>query len=332
MSKCTSIEKIDNIAGVGDLLRVTVDGTTQALWFYDYAAALQFVNQDVIVDYRKDVYNGQIQQFINTFVVPTRVSTLDKKENISLRTDTVDNFSDISFNEIVLGDTRSACKVFCLSQELKSSSKAVWFEFTIRDRLMHVATLRLFNYDDVNAKFAGHYILTDLTKSAYGFQSNLIRVVEGDCPPNPEIALAEQFVLNIFSQDPVALDYITKIGLFDAFKQLVDFEPGYGIVRLATELGLSESLDNLVDAVDTVALRQAILCSFGYVTRPTSILSKNVNNVLLSQNFQWPNRPLVVQCVDCGEDGPVEKSIISMIKKMADTLLKKHKGVSDAWV
>ena len=52
MAVCTGITQVPEKNG---LLKVTIDNDVEAFWFYDYSDAMQYLNQEVIVDYRKDI-------------------------------------------------------------------------------------------------------------------------------------------------------------------------------------------------------------------------------------------------------------------------------------
>lgn len=325
MSVCTSIEKV-NDTSIGELLSVIIDNTEQAYWFYEYAEALKFLNQNVIVEFRNDMYNGNICRFIKTFTIPTIVNTLDKHDNMKLFVDQVDSQANLSFNEIGLGETRQGCIVFCSSQEYKSSANAVWMELLIRDKLMHVSKLRVFGYDNPDADFAGKYVMTALSRNKYGFQSELVAPVQGTIPINPELTIAEEFISNFFLDDEIANSYILKYNLIQRLKEKVDYEMGYGLVRLAMELSLCEALCNITKDVDLKAVGQAILCSRGYLTHE-SVLSPTVNNVMIAQQFTWPNRRVVVQCLDTAlEEKPDEAFILNSIKNTVDKILEVRKG------
>lgn len=326
MSKCTSVTKVDTLTTGEDVLNVCIDDTTHAFWFYNYADALKFVGEEVIVEFRKDIYKGELQQFIATFVKPTYVTTLDKQVNIKLYCDQVDNNSNLSFNEVDDGETRQGCIVFCTYQEFKSSGNAVWQELIIRDKSMHTAKLRLFDpkYKDVN--FVGQYVMTELSRNKYGFKSEMISPVNGQCPPNPEIEIAKKFINNYFANDTVALDFISSHNLIGALEENIDYEKGYGLMRLAMELSMVDNLNNISKDVDVTAIGHALLASRSYLTTG-SVLSNSVVNVTTALHHAWPNRRVVAQLLDEAlEEKPKEYLIMKSIKDTIDTILRVRKG------
>lgn len=326
MAICTSIELVEKVSSGGNLLKVTIDKSTEALWFFDYAASLQYLNQEVIVEYRRDIYKGELRQFIATFVLPVVVQTIDKKDNIKLYTDQVDNNANLSFSEIEIGETRKGCIVYCTASSFKSSPNATWQELIIRDKSMHTAKLRVFDYDNKAARFAGQYIMTELSKSKFGFQSEIVTPTPGDVMPNPEIELAITFIKNYFSNDVVAMKFITDTNLFNQLKEEIDYEKGYGLMRLAMELSMTDNLYNISKDLDIKTIGQAILCSYGHFTRE-SVLSNSINNVTLAMGYHWENRGMIGKLLDVAlEEKPAESSIMKSIQETVASILEVRKG------
>lgn len=329
MSVCTGIELVESLPTGGDLLKVTIDNTTEALWFFEHSAALEYLNQDVIVEYRQDIYKGDLRQFIATFVKPTKVNTIDREENIKLFCDSVDNYSNVSFNEIQMGETRAGCIVYCISSEFKTSAAAVWQELIIRDRSMHVAKLRIFDYDNKSADYAGSYVCTELARNQYGFQSEFIAPINGECPPNPEIEIARNFIVSYFSDDVAAMDYNAKYALIDTLQTVIDYEPGYALVRLAMELSMVDAMKNITNDVDLKSIGQALLAERGFHCRKSE-LSSLVNNVIMASSAQWPNKVLVLKLLDIPtEENIPEYKVMCSIKSTVDSILRVRKGVVD---
>ena len=330
MSVVKEITKVKEISGT-DLLKVKVEEETGAItesyWFYNYADAITYLDKKVIVDYRSEMIDGVVVQAINTFTVPVAINTLSKDTNIKLYSDAEDNFATVSFRDLADGEVVPNCIVYCVKQELKSSPKASWLEFIIRDRFMHVATLRLFDYDNTNGDMTGSYIVTALEKSKYGFQTDYVGKANGEVRVNPEITIAKEYIFNYFANDPEALSVIEKFKLMEHFDQLVDYETGYGVVRLATELSLAEQLCNITDAVNITAIKQALLCSHLCITQPNSILSDTVRNCMLIVKTNFPDKKLICQLLDLPtENDPKEREVFEKIKELSDTLMKVRKG------
>lgn len=325
MSKCTGITLLETITA-GDVLNVTIDDTTEALWIYNYAEAMKYVGQEVIVDYRRDIYKGVERQFIATIVIPTVVQTLDKKDNIKLYCDQTDNFSNVSFSEIGNLETKPGCIVYCVKSEFKTSNKAIWQELLIRDRSMHTATLRVFDWENAKVDFSGCYVMTSLTRSQYGFQSDFVTKANGTVPPNPEIEIARNFIMNYFLDDAEAQAYLSKYNLLSFMEEAIDYEKGYGLMRLAMELSIVDNMSNMSKDVDNRAIGEALLAKRGWMAR-NSILSHTVNNVSLASSINWKNKELVLRLLDIeSEDSPSEYAVMKNVENTVDSLLQIRKG------
>lgn len=326
MAVCTSIEVIEKNPTAGDLLRVTIDNTTTALWFFDYNESLQYLNKDVIVEYRQDVYKGELQQFIKTFVIPTTVNTLEKKDNIKLYIDQTDNNANMSFSDVAPGEKYIGAILFCVHSEYKSSPNAIWQELIIRDKSMHTAKLRVFDYENSLADFSGQYVMADISRNQYGFQSDMVTPVSGEMQRNPEIDIAEQYIKNYFAANTVALDFITKNNLFGNLEEVVDYEKGYALMRLAMELAMVDGMDNITKDINLNAIGEALLCTYGHYCRK-SILSKEINSITLAMPFMFEDRKLVLQLLDKNlEDKPKEAYVMANIQKTVETILEVRKG------
>ena len=327
MAICTSITKINTLSDGTDVLDVVIDNDVHAYWFYDYAKSLEYVNQEVIVEYRKDIYGGQLCTFIATFTMPTKVNTLTKTDNIKLYCDQIDNNANLVFDEIEVGESKMGCIVYCVSQEYKSSANAVWMELLIRDKKMKVAKLRLFDYESKNVVLAGQYVMTSLSRNKYGFQSEMIKPVTGEVVPNPEIDIAKQFILNYFADDIVSMDYINQTNILNFIGEAIDYEKGYGLMRLAMELSMVENLNNISRDVDHIAIGRALLASRGHLMKQ-SILSDSFVNINIASRYNWDNRNTVLQLLDFeNEKSPREYSVMQSIKDTVDTLINVRKGV-----
>lgn len=328
MARCESITVLERTSHYGDLLSVKIDDGTTALWYYTEADAMRYVGQEVIVDYRSDIYKGQMRTFIKTFTIPTVVHTLDRDNDFKLFLEAQDNNSNIVFSEFENGDSKMGCIVFCTQQRYEASEKAVWMELIIRDRTMHTAKLRIFNYENKDAQLAGRYVTGSLVKSKYGFQSREIAPLGGEQTANPEVDLAEQYIKNYFAQDVNAMTYINRTNLLEVLKQHVDYEVGYGLMRMAMELELVSAMRNVTCDVSLQMLSHVILASYGFHIR-SSKLSPSLNNVIIASQYTWPSGTDVTVMLDeCAESKPREYALWQNIKQTVNTLLEIRKGTT----
>lgn len=330
MSVCTSIEKHGVLSDGTDVLKVTIDDTIEALWCYSYADALQFLNQEVIVEYFLNIYEGTPQQFIKSFIVPRNINVIEKQTTHKLFTNDEDNASNVEFRDIDPGVTQSACIVFCVSQEVKSSPNAIWVELRIRDKTRRVSTTKIFDVESTKIDFTGKYVLLDLTNNPpYGFRTQQAVPYNGAESVNPEITVAKEFVSNFFINDPVANTYISSTKLLDKLDEAIDYEKGYAVVRLAQELCLAEQLYNMTQDINVSAIIHAILASYGHYT-VDNILSADTRNILVALNYKWPDSAIFYGLLDKVDCPPQEYTIYRNIKNTVNDILITHKEVKQS--
>lgn len=322
---CNAITKVEALNGM-DVLLVAFDDGTSAYWFYNEALALEFLNKEVIVTFRNDMYKGNVVSVINTFVQPSKVNTVDKRNNIKLFVDQTDNLSNLSFNDIAVGETKVGCLFYCVACQVKSSDKSVWVEMRIRDKSLRVATLRIFNPEQMPGNLAGKYCQASLTKSEYGFQTKSVYEATGECPRNAEIDIARDYVKSYFATDVQANAFMDAVNFMDKMEDVIDYEPGYGLVRMAMELSMCEQLYNVTNSLDVKLMEHAILTSRAHYCTNMQF-SEEVRNVILTIRCKWPNVTKLVAMLDPGsvESRPDEFAVLCRIRETVATILEKKK-------
>lgn len=324
MPICKSVNKVETVDQV-DILKVIVDDT-EAYWFYDYTEALKFVDKEVIVSYRKDFYKGAMVTAINTIAVPNVVNVLDKHVTLKLYADVEDNQSNLSFNEIELGQSRDGCIFYCCAQTRQASARADWIELIIRDKSFRIAKLRIFSPDNI-PQLEGKYCIATLKRTQYGLQSDLISPTSAEVAPNPEIDIAEEYIKQFFADDAEATNFISNNDLLNAMRSHLDYEKGYALVRLAMELCMCEQLYNITKDIDVRVMTHALLVSYGFVVTPNLPVSKEMANVMLTMRSKWSKMPLLISIIDPGdlEKPPMEKDLFNRIKVMVSSIIDSRK-------
>ena len=123
-----------------------------------------------------------------------------------------------------------------------------------------------------------------------------------------------------------ALPIFNKTQLIEHLKEVIDYEKGYALMRLAMELSMVESLENVTKDVDLNAIGRAILCSYGHYTR-TSVLSDSIANVTLALQFPFENKTTVVPLLDVAlEEKPKEYEVMHSIQSAVAAILEVRKG------
>lgn len=334
MATCTSITKLEEVSSGYDMLLVTIDEDIKAYMIFKYADCLQFVNQEVIVSYRQDIYNGKIETFINTLTVPTRVTTLDREDKIKLYCNQEDNNSNVCVADMEDGSTFLGAILYCTSCSYEGSKKASWVALKVRDKAGRITTLRLFDYDTAGLDFSGMYIKANVKKKrAFGLQTDEIRPMDLDFAPNPEVTICKTFIANYFLQDSAMYNVLNRTKLLDYMEEFIDLEKGYLLVRAAVELDLLEELKNMFDDVDFQALSYAILLRYGYTTKvgldKYSVLLKTLT-FTMQQGLPANVATTVLQILDADDEDVEsipERGVYKKVCSLADEIIKVKKAV-----
>lgn len=334
MAVCTSITKLEELGSGDEILLVGIDDDVKAYMIFRYAECLQFLNQEVIVTYRRDVYNGKIETFINTLAGVTRVTTLDREEKIKLFCHQEDNNSNVCVADMEDGSTMLGAILYCTSCSYEGSKKAAWMALKVRDKAGHVTTLRLFDYDTAGLDFSGMYIKANIKKKkAFGLQTDEIRPMDLDFAPNPEIKICRTFIENYFISDNRMYGILKHTKLLDFMEEYIDLEKGYLLVRAATEIDLLEELKNIFDDVDFIALSYALLFRYGYTTKVGLDKYSTTLKTLtftIQQNLPTDLATKVLQILDADDPDvePIpERRIYQKVISLADEVIKVKKAV-----
>lgn len=329
MSVCTGIKLVQKIDDITDILLVTIDNEVDAYMIYSYAECLKFLNEEVIVSYRKDIYEGRIEQFINTLTIPTRVTALDRTENIKLFCDIDDNNSNVCFSDIQLGETFIGAIMYCVDCQYESSNKAVWMTIKVRDKSGRVAKVRLFDYTTEGLVYNGIYVKADIKKTKFGFNTDAITPMELDYPPNPEIEIAKDYIRNYFADDAFMCNVFNVTSILDHMEMYISLEKGYELVRLAIQLDILGGLRNCFDDIDFKAISYALVFGYGYITK--SGLSE-YSPELRTTTFALQNsaNSRVLKILDNGTvDEPIrERDVYKKILALAESVVTIKKEAS----
>ena len=328
MSVCKSIRLIKK-ESYGDILEVVVGDDTPAIWLYNYDDALSFLNKDVIVSYRKDILDGVLTDFVNTFTVPCVVNTIAADEHVKLYTNQGDNKSNVSFRSIETSTSIPNAIMYCIDQVYENSSSAVWATLTVRDATMRIAKVRVFDYDSAMPNLKNKYIAGNIRKTMYGLQAEKLVPIDTVAQENAEIPIAKQFIQTYLStNDKQSFDFVESSKLLALMEKVVDYEMGYNIVRLAQELSLCAQFTNLTDAVSVLTVSRALIAQHFYLTIPNASLSKLTRNVLASTKVCWADATDVISCIDVLEDGTEsgERILYNKIKETIASIIDIRKG------
>lgn len=324
----TGIELITKFSEEQQLMKLTFDnGKDSAYIIWEHASLLQYLNSDVIATFRRDMYNGHVEKFINTIARLHTIQTVERAERARLFTDVEDNQSNITFSSIEEGTTATDAIVYVLRITYDSSSKADWADLTIQDRQRKIATLRIFSPDKRIEDLNGHYILTNIRRNKYGFSTDTVVTVDSQIPLNPEVEIAERFIEQAFDACEDIKKFLASSQFFEYAKEDVQEERGYILVRLAIELSLAMEMDNLMKEVNIETIKICLLLEKLHLMS-ASQLHPELVSYALAQRYSLSQRTEAIHTL-YSEDPAYnkERTILAQIKSMADAIVKIKKGV-----
>ena len=333
MAVCTSITKLEELSADTDIMRVVIDNDVEAYMIYNYAQSLQFVNQEVVVSYRKDVYKGKVETFINTLTIPVKVTALSREDNIKLFVQQRDNNSNCCLGDIREGESMVKAVLYCIESKYESSVKAVWLTLKVRDRAGRVAFLRLFDYDSRDANYSGMYIRANIKRTKYGFNTDMIEPVDVEFSPNPEIDIAVKYIQTYFLDDAYMKGVMASSKLLERMREYVDVELGYSLVRMAVELDILDELKNILDEVNFKALGYAIVMRYGFIAKSgLKQFSPRLKSVTFALQHNLPGDVVTTVLMILDEDSTdvqaiPEKNVYNNILSLADSIIKAKKEV-----
>ncbi len=299
-----------------------------------------FIGKDVMYTKRPDRINGVTEMVVYDLVVCSTVQTVSSSENVKLIPEgnkrTICNFEskDIRFGEYYPNRIALMSKA-----ELGSSSKAKWFDCTMIDAASREFQIRLFatNTDtkDMTSlleSFIGSYVAFDLESTKYGYQTKEIVLLPNSVEVSPEVIVAKTIIENLIKEDQGLMDYCTRHDFINVMTGVIDGEPGYNLVRIASEIYMINAIDNISTDLDIRAMRRAAICSRGYLLPKKVSWSRpilNTNKVLMIPTLKEDMElRLILDTMSEVEPSSTKKTYIS-IKGLVDDIIKIRRGINE---
>lgn len=236
---------------------------------------IKFMNKEVMYTVRDD-YDTENQKQIRVVCELVEISTIQtvaSTENVKLVPEgnkrTVCN---VVSREIRFGDYYPNRVAYMSAWEMGSSKKARWYDCTMIDAESREFQVRLFATnvepelmeEQLNV-MKGGYVNFDLKSTKYGYQTDEIVGLPNAVELSPEVVLSETIIRELIQSDPALSYYDEKYHFVDAIKDVIDGEPGYQLVRMASELYMVNAVDNISTDLNIQAMKRAIICSRGYL-------------------------------------------------------------------
>lgn len=336
----TAIEEVrvvDEELNVSELI-LTID--MDQVYAYDkYTDLVGYLNKEVTYVTRVDFVDGIRQQVLCEISEVGHVYTYDKTDNVKLYTDEMSRpYCNFKKRELKLGEFYPGSVAYLSSYEEGSSARAHWFDCVCLDAESKVFYLRIFarteDYD-VNQKellegMIGSYIMFDLEVNRFGFQCKEITGLSyKGGTVSPEVGLARTILENALSEDPTLNELVSSVKLLDVLYDRMDGEPGYNLVRMASEIYFVNAMSNVSGDVDVKAIKRAVFCSRLHFLSKNTKWSKsvfNINRILRSPELSKDKELLMVLDVLSEERPTPTKIAYIKIRDIVDLIIKIRRG------
>lgn len=337
-----SITKLSIIRSGLDLMEVVIDDIAYRL-FGDYTAYLKLIDSTVIYDTRPDMINGVEHEVITDVSERSLVRTKEYEENPSLIPDgsEVHEVCNFALDSLGMGENMRGVILYLSSYKKGVSDKAKWVDMQVVDIKSKAYTVRVFTgWGTVESeilelldKFVGNYIKCNVMVTQYGIQAKAdeVEYVGGPIAAPREVIAAIDIINRAVEGDDKLKAYMEANLFIDRLKSYIDIEPGWHLVRIASEISMFTALKNITDAYSLPLLIRASIASRGYLlSKNPGAYSKPVANVNKIMRSALKEDTELVTIVDVASrtTSPTKRAFIS-ISVLMNTIIEERRGLFD---
>ena len=305
-----------------EIINFIFSNGNQAMSFMKFSDACEYINKEVIVTLREEIINGNIVDCVTEIASVTKVAVLDREENFKLYCDTLPSCeSSVCFDDCQEdGTTYNDVIVFVVKMHFDSSEKANWCKLTIMDKKRRTASLRIFDPEEKSYALVNTYIQLNIKKTKYGYiTQECFSLNIKPAEANPEVKLAEKFILNTISFDTTLRELVEQTELIERMKTCdVDdgLEIGYEVVRCAVELALARDFANLSKNIDFKFLMRLVIYSRMYLLSNSQTMSKDLKRWFIIAQNPIPEKSKVMAVFDKEAECVLPESVL--LKQISD--------------
>ena len=248
------------------------------------------------------------------------------------------NVCNFEINGLKYGDYESMCIGFLTAYETGSSDKSCWIDCTIIDKRGRAFTLRIFtnrvednvDAESVIADLVGHYVQFNVSFTKYGYQTNKIELVNVPVSLPPEVETSIEVIRSAVSEDEGLQSYMRQFDFIERLKNIIDYEIGYHLVRIASEISMISMLDNISTLYDKKLLIRAAVTSRGYLLPSKTKFSHPVLNItkLMRSDLKTDRELVLILDPMAEEEATVNSSIYRKISVFVNDLQEERRGIS----
>lgn len=337
--KVTRITLIENVGESLDLCEIQIDFDVLKI-FYDYNELMEYQNCDVSYTTRKDVVKGVEDLVVCELVKLATIQTVASVENIRLIPEGNKRpLCNFDVKGARYGNYYPNITAIMAGYQLGSSPKARWFDCTLIDMYSREFVVRKFEpegeLDDVEDKYkkaVGHYVVMDVESTRYGYQTKDIDVLPQDVELSPEVEVAKSVLENVIAGDPGLQEYCTRFDFINNMMSVIDGEPGYALVRMASELYMINAVENISTDMEVQAMRRAVICSRGYMLPHKveySVPLLNSTKIMTCQTLKADKELMLIIDALSRETASSTKLMYIKIRGLVNDIINIRRGIED---
>lgn len=308
--------------------------------FGEYNKLMEFIGKWVQYDVRQDVYKGAPITVVANLADVYTVQTVDKVSGVRLIPEfelerAVCNFA---IKSLRTGDSDIGCVAFLSGYERGSSDYSKWINCKMVDRESKAFVLRIFtknvadhvDAEDVIANLVGRYVKFDITSTQYGYQTKEIELYNVPVVEPPEVAISINVINEAVRNDEELKGYMEQYDFINTLRGIIDYEVGYHLVRVASEITMIETLNNISSVYDTKTLIRATIVSRGYLLAAKTRFSRpvlNINKLMRTKLVSDKELILILDPLSEEETSATSRVYIE-IKKFVEGIIKERRGES----
>lgn len=334
------VEKVTFIKNIGESLdqcTIEIDFDEYVI-FYDANELMQFLQQDVIYTVRPDVVDGVQKMVVCELAKLATIQTVKSIENIKLIPEG-NSRTVCNFNSKIARFGQYYPNVVGLMSKFTfgSSAKSKWFDCTLIDIESREFMVKLFTsgstpeeMEAVLTPMLGKYVNFDMEYTRYGFQTKEFIPMPQDVEESPEVVVAKEIIFDLINNDKGLSEYNTRYGFMNAMSSVIDGEPGYGFVRMASELYMVNAVDNISTELDIQAMKRAIVCSRGFLLPHKTNWSRpmlNTTKLMQIQDLKSDKELMLILDVLSEEEPSPTKLTYIEIRGLVDNIIKIRRGI-----
>lgn len=337
--KVSRITLIENVGQSLDLCEIQIDFDTLKI-FYDYGELMEYNDCDVMYTIRKDVVKGVPDLVVCELVKLSTIQTVASTENIRL-------IPESTKRTLCTFDVKAAryglfypnITALMSGYQFGSSPKARWFDCTMIDMYSREFVVRKFEPEgDIESveneykKAIGKYVAFDLESTKFGFQTKEIVVLPQSVELSPEVEVAKSILMDMISKDQALKEYCERYNFIQAVGDRIDGEPGYALVRMASELYMINSVENISCDLDIRAMKRAVVCSRGYLLphkTEWSLPLLNNTKIMSCPGLKTDRELMLIIDVLSNEPASPTKLMYIKIRGLVNDIINIRRGIED---